>query len=107
MASAADAGFIKLAGKSKLLRPAARWFSSKLGHRSALVDWPFVIRTHLRELAMDTFASQRARQAGIFDPSALDKMLREHFSGSADHHSTVSRSLEIALGITVRNSPRR
>ena len=58
MASAADAGFIKLGGKSKLVRPAARWFSSKLGHRSALVDWPFVIRTHLRELAMDTFASR-------------------------------------------------
>ena len=102
MASAADAGLIKLGGKSELLRPAARWLSAKLRHRSALVDWPHVIRTHLRELAMDTFSSQRVRQAGVFDPGALDKMLSAHFSGVADHQYTVSRSLEIALGMSRR-----
>jgi asparagine synthetase B (glutamine-hydrolysing) len=100
MASAADAGLIKLGNKSKLLRPAARWASSLLGHRSALADWPRIIRTHLRELALDTFSSQRVRQAGIFDPAALDKMLNEHFSGIRDHQYTVSCSLEIALGIS-------
>jgi hypothetical protein len=107
MASAADAGFIKLGGKSKLLRPVASWFSSKLSHRSALVDWPFVIKHHLRELAMDTFASQRVRHAGVFDTPALDAVLRQHFSGIADHHNTVARSLEIALGVSVRDSTRR
>jgi asparagine synthetase B (glutamine-hydrolysing) len=104
MASAADAGLTKLGGKSELLRPAARWLSAKLGHRSALVDWPQVLKTHLQELAMDTFTSRHVRQVGIFDPCALDKMLREHFGGVADHQYTVSRSLEVALGISCRAS---
>src|SRR5262249_47310527 len=73
MASAADAGFIKIGGKSKLLRPAARWLSARLSHRSALVNWPFAVRTRLRELAMDTFTSQRVRQAGVFETEALDR----------------------------------
>lgn len=104
MASAADAASIKLTTKSGLLRPAAAWFSSRLDHRSALVDWRQVLRMQLRELTLDTFATRGVRQAGVFEVGALDRTLQEHFSLKGDHHSTVARALEIALGISVRLS---
>jgi hypothetical protein len=105
MLSAADAAMIKVGGKGGVLRPAARWLSARLDHRSALVDWPNVIKTQLRALTLDAFASRQVREAGIFELSALDAMLQEHFSGAADHHQTVSRSLEIALGVSCRSAP--
>jgi len=107
IASAADAGLIKLSTKSRVLRPSAAWLSGKLSHRSALVDWRHAISTRLRELAMDTFESRTVRQAGVFEAGALERMLRQHFSGAADYHHTVSVALEIALGISVRQSSTR
>jgi hypothetical protein len=100
MASAADAAAIKFSTKSQLLRGPARWLSAKLDRRSALVAWPSLLRAQLRELTLDTFAARDVRQAGIFDLHALDEMLRQHFSGSADHYATVSRALEIAVGVS-------
>lgn len=103
MVSAADAALIKMTRKAPALRPAARWLSTRLGRRSALVDWPSLIKTQLRELALDTFASREVRQAGVFDAAALDRMVRDHFNGVADHYQTLSRSLEIALGVSCRS----
>lgn len=104
MASAADAALTKLNSRSRLLGPTASWLSAKLDHRSALVDWRRVIRTRLRELALDTFTTRQVRQSGLFDPPTLDRVLSQHFSGNVDHQFTVSRALEIGLGLSVRQS---
>jgi hypothetical protein len=104
MASAADAALIKLSSKPGIARPLAKWLGSKLGHRSALVDWPTLVRTSLREVTRDAFSSTIVRQSEIFDSASLDRMLDEHFGGEADHHATVSRCLEIALGVLCRST---
>lgn len=102
LTSAADAALIKYRDRAGPARPLVRWLGSKLGHRSALVDWAGLLRTTLRAVAQDTFASNMVRQADIFDLAALDAMLAEHFAGKVDHHGTVSRCLEIALGLASR-----
>lgn len=104
MASAADAALIKIGSKWTSMRPVAGWASGKLGRRSALVDWPTLIRTHLRELATDVLFSRAVREADVFEPKALGDLLHEHFAGGGDQHYTVARALEIALGIERRAS---
>ena len=104
MTSAADAAMIKYGAKPGVARPLVKWLGAKLGHRSALVDWPMLVKSRLREVARDTFSSTIVRQAGIFDCARLDQMLSEHFGDEADHHGTVSRCLEIALGVLCRDS---
>jgi hypothetical protein len=104
MASAADAAMIKFSSKPGIARPLAKWLGSKLGHRSALVDWPTLVKTSLRELTRDACSSTIVRQSEIFDSGSLDRMLDEHFGGEADHHATVSRCLEIALGVLCRST---
>jgi hypothetical protein len=105
--SASDAALIKLSSRSGLLRPTASWLSARLHHRSALVDWRRLLRTRLRELTMDTFSTRYVRELGIFDVNALDKILSEHFREIADSHYTIARSLEVALGLSVRAAPHR
>jgi hypothetical protein len=102
MLSAADAAMTKYSTKPGL-GPVARWFGSKLGHRSSLVDWPSLVKTRLREVTHDTFGAAIVRQSGIFDMAGVDRMLAEHFHGKVDHHATVSRCLEIALGVLCRS----
>jgi hypothetical protein len=104
MASAADAAMTKFSTKPGIAQPLARWLGSKLGHRSALVDWPALVRGRLREVARDTFSSMVVRQSGIFDSASLEQMLDAHFGGEANHHATVSRCLEIALGVLCRGT---
>jgi hypothetical protein len=104
IASAADAAMIKYSSKSGVSQPLAKWLGSKLGRRSALVDWPALVKGRLREIARDAFSSRSVRQAGIFDAGQLERVLDEHFSGKHDHHATVSRCLEIALGIMCRST---
>ena len=104
IASAADATMSKFSSKPGIAQPLARWLGSKLGHRSALVDWPTLVRGRLREVARDTFSSTIVRQSGIFDSANLERMLDAHFGGGADHHATVSRCLEIALGVLCRST---
>jgi hypothetical protein len=103
--SAADAALMKLAGRTGPLQPCAGWLSARLGHRSALVDWRGLIRHELRELARDTFASRQVRESGIFDAGGLERVVSAHFGGAADHHATVARALEIALGVSSRAAP--
>ena len=102
LASATDAALTSIRGQSSRLRPFAQWASSRLGHRSSLVDWPGLVKGPLRELVMDAVASQPVRRAGVFNASALDSMLRRHFGGSEDSHQTVVRVLELAFGICAR-----
>jgi hypothetical protein len=103
MLSAADAAMTKFSTKPGL-GPFARWFGSKLGHRSSLVDWPSLVKTRLRDVTHDTFGAAIVRQSGIFDMAGVDRMLTEHFHGKVDHHATVSRCLEIALGVLCRSA---
>jgi hypothetical protein len=103
MLSAADAAMTKFSAKPGL-GPFARWIGSKLGHRSSLVDWPSVLKTRMREVTHDTFGAAIVRQSGIFDMAGVDRMLAEHFHGKVDHHATVSRCLEIALGVLCRSA---
>jgi hypothetical protein len=104
LASATDAVMTKFSSKPGVAQPLARWIGSKLGHRSALVDWPTLVRSRLREVARDAFSSTIVRQSGIFESASLDRMLDEHFRGVANHHATVSRCLEIALGVLCRGT---
>jgi hypothetical protein len=106
--TATDAGATKLSRSVPVLRPAARWVSARLDHRSAFADWPQLLKSHLRELTMDTLSSQIVRNAAIFETVTLNRVLADHFSNAADHHYTVARALELALGMSGRsaNSPR-
>jgi hypothetical protein len=102
VASAADAAMIKLSGGSATVAPAAKWLSSRLGHRSALVDWRAMLKGPLREFALDVLSSGEVAQLDIFDNRAMHSMLTDHFKGKADRHSTIVRALEIALAFTTR-----
>jgi asparagine synthase (glutamine-hydrolysing) len=55
-------------GKRGFGVPVARWF-----------------REELRELAGDTLLDARARGRGLFRPTAVEELLREHAAGEADH----------------------
>jgi hypothetical protein len=107
LASATDAAMTKIRGQSGRLRPFAQWASSRLEHRSSLVDWPGIVKNRLRELVLDTVASQPVRHSGVFDADALEVMLKRHFDGSEDSHQTVVRVLELALGISARSQINR
>jgi hypothetical protein len=102
--TAADAGATRLSRSVPAVRPAARWLSARLDHRSAFADWPQLLKTHLCDLTRDTLSSRVIKDAGIFATAALDRMLSDHFSNSVDHHYTVARTLEIALGISGRTT---
>lgn len=101
-ASAADAALTKVAARPGALRPLAKWASSRLGHRSSLVDWHGLVKGRLRQLLLDVFSTETVRKAGAFDVDALDAMTRRHLSGEQDCHLTLVRALELALGIHAR-----
>jgi hypothetical protein len=102
MASATDAAMIKLSRKSTALRPMASWLSRRLQHRSSLVDWRRLLKGPLRSLTMDVLFSRGVLDSGVFDSQALARIVGDHFRGIADYHHTVSRALEIGLGIATR-----
>ncbi len=101
-ASAVDAAMIKIGSQPGVLRPIARWASASLKNRSALADWPALITGCLREVVLDTVASQSVRDARVFEPKSLEAVLKQHFNGSQDQHLTVMRAFELALGISAR-----
>jgi hypothetical protein len=102
LASAVDAAMIKVGSQPGVLQPIARWTSARLKHRSALADWPALITGCLREVVLDTVASQSVRDARVFEPKSLEALLKRHFNGSQDQHLTVVRAFELALGISAR-----
>jgi len=101
---AADAAIIKMASKSKTLAPHLRRLSMRLGRPSALVAWQDVLRTHLRSLTYDVLLSRNVLASGVFEPTALRRLLDAHFAGASNHHVTIFRALEIGLGIHQRGS---
>ena len=53
---------------SELFNPLDRWF-----------------RTDLKEMACDTLLSSSALQRGYFMKKSVERLLREHIDGKADH----------------------
>jgi hypothetical protein len=103
MASVADAAILKLARKFQGVAPPLRWVSAHvLGRPSALVAWPEVLRSELRDLTHDVLLSAAVLESGLVDAAALRRVLAEHFERRADHHSTIFALLEIGLGLHVR-----
>lgn len=55
------------------------------------------LRNELREFTMDTLRANDVRSTGLFDATALDRILDEHFRRGQDHYRTVSFALDLAL----------
>ena len=96
---AADALASKLGRQYKSLKRPMTRLSSALGNPSELVGWPTVLRGPLRTFACDVLLSRRIAESGLFEMSNLRHALDEHFSGHVNHHDTLYRAFEIALGL--------
>lgn len=103
--TAADAVACKLGRQGRSMKM-LRQLSGALGRPSALVPWPELIHDRLRSLSCDILLSRNIADSGLFDLNALRRALDDHFSYRANHHSTIYRALEIALGLTVAQAPR-
>jgi len=101
--SAADAAALKAARKSPRFEKHLRWISTRLGRPSALVAWPDVLKSHLRDLSYDTLRSTTVRQSGLLEPLPMNRLLDDHFSGRKSSHSTIFSLLDISLGIAARS----
>lgn len=55
------------------------------------------LRDDLRTYAQDLLGSTAVRDAGLFEPDTLARILREHFGGARDHYATVAFAMDIAL----------
>lgn len=100
MRTAVDALACKLGRRVKFLKSPAARLSHALGRPSALVAWPELLHGPLRSLACDTLLSAKVAESGLFENKRLRQLLDQHFSGHTDHHTTIHKALEIALGIT-------
>jgi hypothetical protein len=96
--TAADAVACKLGRQRKSLRILTQ-LSRALGRPSTLVPWPELLRSRLRAFTCDTLLSRNAADSGLFEVTALRRALDDHFCYRADHHSTICRALEIAIGL--------
>ena len=54
----------------------------KMGFCVPLANW---FRFDLREMLFDTLGSSRARQRGYFNTQEVERLMREHSTGRADH----------------------
>lgn len=55
------------------------------------------LREDLKPFVLDTLGAQRVREAGLFDATALARLLDAHFAGGADHYASVTFALDVAL----------
>jgi len=94
----ADAFILKLARTNGFAAPLAG-ISRYLGHPSAFVHWPDVLRDVLKPIVYDVLLSQKLRESGLFDCRALSGALNDHFRGRVNHHVAICRALEIGLGL--------
>ncbi|MBN2372349.1 asparagine synthase (glutamine-hydrolyzing) [bacterium] len=76
-----------------LLKKTARHFlpgriinRHKKGFGIPVAKW---IKGELRELFQDTFAPDRIRREGIFDPDFISKMLNDHMAGNVDNRKSL------------------
>jgi len=100
---AADAFACKMGRQYKALKKPMARLSRALGNPSELVAWQDVIKGPLRDLTCDTLLSKEIAESGLFQSVALRGVLDEHFQGRTDHHGTIVRALEIALGLASRH----
>lgn len=56
---------------------------TKMGFALPLEPW---LRTDLKPLLRDYLSAERLEKEGLFDTRPVHRMLREHFSGRANHH---------------------
>ncbi len=99
---AADALANKLGKQYKALKRPMTHVSQALGTPSELVAWPEMMRGPLRDFAYDILLSRDIAESGLFEATQLRRTLDEHFEARTDHHSTLFRALEIALGLASR-----
>jgi asparagine synthase (glutamine-hydrolysing) len=71
---------LKQAMRGKL--PEAILTRRKEGFNAPLSRW---LMGELRDLTLDWLSSDRLLRFGLFDPATVDRLLREHFAGDADH----------------------
>lgn len=55
------------------------------------------LRRHLESFTRDTLGARSIRESGLFDPDGLQRVVDEHFAGTADHFETVTFALDVAL----------
>jgi hypothetical protein len=55
------------------------------------------LRVTLHEYVRDLFASQRIREAGLFDAARLTAALDAYAAGAAGHYATITFALDVAL----------
>ena len=78
-------------GLSKLLGPiGVQGLHEIKPYRTWLTDW-------LREFVHDTLRSQATQQSGLFHASALDAVLREHYTLGRCRSETIMAALDLAL----------
>ena len=98
----ADALANKLGKQYRALAGTMTRLSRALGNPSELVTWPEMLRGPLRDLTHDILLSREITESGLFDSKELQRTLTEHFSARTDHHGTLYRALEVALGVISR-----
>jgi len=54
----------------------------KEGFNAPLARW---LRGQLRELTLDWLSPDRLTRLNLFEPATVNRLLREHFAGRADH----------------------
>jgi asparagine synthase (glutamine-hydrolysing) len=74
--------------------PTKLLYRRKMGFSCPVDHW---FRNELKELAHDTLLSQRARDRGLFRPDYVHRLLAEHCSSTADHHTRLWALLMLEL----------
>jgi asparagine synthase (glutamine-hydrolysing) len=74
--------------------PTKLLYRRKMGFSCPVDHW---FRNELKELAHDTLLSQRARDRGLFRPDYVDRLLAEHCSSTANHHTRLWALLMLEL----------
>jgi asparagine synthase (glutamine-hydrolysing) len=69
-------------------------YRSKMGFGCPVDHW---LRDEIKELAYDTLLSDRCRARGLFSPDYVEKMLDDHCSGAANHHTRLWALLMLEL----------
>ncbi|HUO14442.1 MAG TPA: asparagine synthase (glutamine-hydrolyzing) [Verrucomicrobiae bacterium] len=69
-------------------------YRNKQGFAMPLVHW---IRHELKDLIMSALLEPRTLQRGYFEPTAIERLFDEHFSGRRDHSGGIWRLLMLEL----------
>jgi hypothetical protein len=97
--SSFDAALLKFGRRYRFASRYVKSVSQLIGSPSTLVSWPDLFRRTLRDSAMDRFHSRAFRDSGLFDWATVIAYANDHFSGKADHHSTLARLYEVSFAL--------